>query len=343
MQQAELIITYLKGELQEAQRQEFEQRLTTDANLRSAVKDYQTILEGFKAMRQEAGQEEIASWSLEEDPDEEAVLLMAYVEGRMAPAARQTFEQAMARDPELKRQVESQQAILQGFKGMQHEAFAAEVGQWAASLPRAGKTPEAKIVPLTSKKNSWRYAAAAAVLILIAAAFWMLAPLGGDNFSYTAFRQEHYILPADLMDRGNAEDALIAAARDFRQKNYSAAIEKLEPIPTADSLFVTARYWMGHSYYQLGQYSQAVAAFSESLQPSGSTSYDLSNFNRDNAAWTRILAQVALMDENPAPSFRQELQNFLTSFLENADPSDTYYANGIKLREALFSSENGNQ
>jgi anti-sigma-K factor RskA len=193
MQQAELIITYLKGDLQGAQLQAFEQRLTTDANLRLAVKDYRTILEGFKGMRQEAGLEEIANWSLEEDPDEEDLLLMAYVEDRMAPAAREAFERAMARDPELKRQVESQQAILQGFKGMQQEAFAQEVGQWAEALPRAGQGPEAKIVSLKSKKNSWQYAVAASVLILIAVAFWLVTPPGEDEFSYTAFRQENYI------------------------------------------------------------------------------------------------------------------------------------------------------
>lgn len=340
MQQAELIITYLRGKLQGEQRQEFEQRLTTDPELRLAVKDYRTILEGFKGMRHETSREEISSWSLEDEQDDEELLVMAYLEGNMPTAARKNFEQAMAQDPKLKRKVESQRAILQGFKGLKHESFAQEVEQWAETLPGADQMSETKVVPLKRKTNSWRYAAAATVLILVVVAFWLLTPSGGSDFSYTAFRQESYIPPVDLTDRGSAQETLTAAARDFNQQNYTAAVEKLQIIGAEDSLYVSARFWMGHSYYQLGDYQRAVETFSLSLTPPTAKTYDLRNFSRDNASWTRILAQLARIDKNTGVPLKQELENYLTTFLENADQSDAYYAKGIALQQALSAEEN---
>ncbi|PHN05610.1 hypothetical protein [Flavilitoribacter nigricans] len=339
MQQAELIIAYLKGELQGEQRQEFEQRLSAEPDLRSAVRDYRIILEGFKGLRHESTLQEISGWPLEATPDDQELLLMAYVEGTLDTDAREAFERTMDRDPDLRQRVETQMAISQGFKGLQHEAFAREVKGWAEALPGAETPKETKVVPLKRKSNTWRYAAAAAVLLLIVAAFWLINVPGGEDFSYSAFRQENYIPPVDLTDRGNGEEVLAAAARDFNQGNYAASVEKLRTITSEDSLYVTARYWMGHGFYQLGQYDQAVAAFGQSLEPTAGITYDLRNFSRDNAAWTRILAQIARVDGEEDPGLRRELENFLTDFLENADRSDTYYNKALELQRNLANDD----
>lgn len=338
MQQAELIIAYLKGELPEGQRQEFETRLAADPEWRAAVNDYRTILQGFKGLRHEATRQEIAGWSLADDPDEEEILIMAYVEGQMEPASRKAFEHTMAGDPALREKVDNQLAIIQGFKGLQHDAFAEEVSQWAKALPGAAAKPEARVVPLRRRSGFWRYGAAAAVLILMVAAFWLLGPGGGDDFNYTAFIQENYIAPVDPSDRGDNQSVLIGAVQDFNRGNYPAAIEKLRTISSEDSLYVLARYWLGHSLYQAKQYAAAIEAFGQSLTPPTGNTYDLGTFSRDNAAWSRILAQLALWDENSAPEIGQQLQTFLNDFLETADRSDAYYAKGLELQENLESA-----
>lgn len=336
MQQAELINTYLKGALQGAQLEEFEQRLLSDPELRSAVKDYRTILEGFKGMRQQAAMEEFGNWGQEEDPDEEEVLIMAYVEGKMEPVSRKAFEQAMDQDAELKQKVDTQLAILQGFKGIQHEAFAQEVAEWADALPGSDQASPAKVVPLRSSSGLWRYGAAAAVLVLIVAAFWLFSPGGGNDFSYTAFLEANYIAPVDPTDRGNSEDAIIEASRDINRGDYAAAVEKLQSINSTDSLFATAQFWLGHSYYQLDQYNSAVEALNQSLEATP----QLPAYYRDNAAWTRILAYLAIWDNDPTVAAKRQLKTSLDAFLETANQSDTYYARGLALQEELMAAGN---
>lgn len=337
MQQAELIIAYLKGELEGSQLREFEQRLLSDPELKSTVKDYQTILEGFKGMRQQATLEEISSWGQEEDLDEEEVLILAYVEGKMEPVSRKAFEQAMDQNAELKQKVDTQLAILQGFKGIQHDAFAQEVAQWAEVLPDSDKFSTAKVVPLPRRSGIWRYGAAAAVLVLIVAAFWLFSPGGSDDFSYTAFQEENYVAPGDPADRGTSEDAIIEASRDIKRGDYAAAVEKLQNVTETDSLFTAAQFWLGHSYYQLERYDSAVEAFNQSLD---AAAQQLPAYYRDNAAWTRILAYLALFNEGPTPEAKQQLQTVLGNFLETGDQSDTYYGRGLELQKGLNSVEN---
>jgi anti-sigma-K factor RskA len=339
MQQAELIIAYLKGALPEAENRAFEQRLAAEPELAAAVKDYRTILRGFQGLRHAATRQEIAGWNTAEDPDDEEVMIMAYVQGKMEPAVLEAFERAIARDAALKKRVEDQRAIMQGFKGLQHESFAEEVARWAASLPAAETQAETRVVPLRSRSGRWRYAAAAAVLVLIAAAFWLLAPGGEDPYSYTAFLEENYIEPADPADRGEAQAVLSMAIQDFNRENFDAASESLRAVPAEDSLFVLARYWLGHSLLKAERYQDAASAFGESLTAANDGAYDLTTFNRDNASWSRILAQLGVWNEDQSPAAREQLRSLLDTFLETADRSDTYYERGLQLQEYLGTEE----
>lgn len=336
MQQAETIVAYLKGELPEAQRQEFEQRLAADADLQSAVQDYQTILEGFKGMRHESLRQEIAHWDPKDDRSEMEAQLQAYVGGGLDETAAAAFEQKLADNPGLKQRLEAYQSLMEGFKGMQQESFSQEVANWAKSLPGAKDQEKAKVVSISKKKNmNRRYAAAAVLLALLGVALWLFNPFAGSGFSYSAFRQNNYLAPApDALVRGSGEE-LAVAARDFARGDYSSAAEKLSVISPQDELFVTARYLLGHTHYQLGQYRESLAALTQSLEPQPNIDYDLRNFNRDNAAWTRILAQLALMENSQDAEQQQDLQYFLSSFMEFADRSDTYYRKAVELERQL--------
>lgn len=318
---------------------DFERRLEQDDGLKDAVKDYQLIFEGFKGMKHRSLQQEISQWGPEGIAEEEELQISAYVEGSMDPATSRAFEEKMMADAGLKRRVAAARAVMQGFKGLQHEAFSREVAEWATALPGAAEKKEAKIVTLNPKKpNWWRLAAAATVLLLIATAFWLFSPFGQEAFSYTAFRETNYIEPATELIRGN-EERLAAVFRNFAQEDYASVISFCLLVPPQDALFVTAQYLLGHSYYQTGRYQEAIDAFDQSLDPPAiGINYDRTHFNRDNAAWTRILGQLALAGKDPAPGVQQKLEVFLNSFLDTADRTDTYYQRAVELREELSAS-----
>ena len=335
MQEIATIIAYLNGELTGEPLTEFERRLATDPELQSAVKDYRVILEGFRAMRYETTRREIAGWQIGLQPADEAhELLMAYLEGRLDEPSVAALEDHLAADPDLRERLTHLRTAIQGLKGMRQEAFSEEVKAWADALPAQPEAPAAKVVALP-KKNSRvrRYAAAAILLALVAVSLWIFQPFDGADFSYTAFRQDNYVEPAPFaLVRGN-EATLGLAARAFARGDYDGAVESLLTIPASDSLFAIAQYLLGHSYYQSGQYRPAVEAFTQSLAASSDDRYDLRDFNRDNAAWTRILAQMSLAEEDPRAG--KQLQTFLSDFLEQADPADTYIDKARKLREQL--------
>lgn len=337
MQQAELIIAYLNRELREPQLQEFEQRLNDEPEFKAAVRDYQVILEGLKSMGHEATLEEISKWKTEEEGEEEdSQLVSAYIADSMDKTARAEFERRMAEEPSLKEAVADQEIVVAGFKGMQHEAFSEEVAVWAKELPGNPQQPtEAKTVKLKRSVRLRRYSAAAAILLLLIAAFWWL-DLGGNRFSADEFRAENYIAPIALGDRGDAEAELEAASRDVSAGRYAEAVEKLRVIGTDDALYVKARFWLGHAYYRLNNYEAAVEAFTQSLEPPVNTQqYDLAGFDHDNAAWTRILAQLARLKDADRARRRQDLDYFLVSFLEKADRADSYYKKALQLQEAI--------
>lgn len=333
MQHAELIVAYLKGELSGPQAQDFEQQMAADLALQQAVREYRILLEGFKGMQHESFRREVAAWDVDTEADEEGVQIMAYLEGRMSTAERVAWEQRLEREPRLARATAEYRQLMEGFKGMRQDDFAAEVQGWAKDLPAGEVAPESKLISIDRHKNSWwRYAAAAAVLALVAASFWLFGPFSGAQPTLADFRQDNYVEPAALMIRGE-EEVLTEAARAYNRQEYPAAIAALQLITSRDSLFVAARYLEGHSYYRLGQYQQAVEAFTQSLDPPAGQNYDLRDFNRDNAAWTRILAELALLDAGPDPLVQQDLHAFLTTFLQQADRSDVYYAKALALQK----------
>lgn len=332
MQQIESIIAYLTKSLPGQQRQAFEQELAGNTSLQEAVADYRLILEGFRGMRQEYFHREVRQWHEADIPEATDEKIMAYLQDRLDEQERQEFEKEMAQDAEFAQRVATYRTMLQGFRGLEHEDFQAQATIWAQDLPLATKTPRPKkVIKLLARQPWWQYAAAAVVVALITAMIWLWAPIANGG-NPTAFRLENYIAPgANALVRGTAT-TLSEAARFFAKTEYEQALNTLGTITADDSLYLQARFLAGHSHYQLTQYSQAIAAFDEVLTPAFPERYNLRTVNRDNAAWTRILAQMALTTTGADPGI---LRQMLTDFLATANRSDTYYAKALALEQRL--------
>ena len=151
------------------------------------------------------------------------------------------------------------------------------------------------------------------------------------------FLQDNYIEPTSVVTRGAEDELFTRASRSFDARDFAQAAELLGRVQESDSLFVQARYLQGHSYYQLGQYRQAVTAFSQSLQPPPGGDYDKGIFNPDNAGWTRILAQVQLLERGLGSEtlLKQDLRVFMDRFMQQAYRSDVYYQKAQELEGLL--------
>ncbi|MCB0376563.1 MAG: hypothetical protein KDD04_11635, partial [Sinomicrobium sp.] len=293
MQQTELIVAFIRGELTEPQRRDFEQRLLAEPALREKVQDYQIILQGLKGLQYEAFRREVAGWEPEEEIDDDRILIMDFMSGQLSPEAHADFEYRLINEPELARRVEEYRTLAEGFKAMRQQDFEAEVRTWSKDLPSGKEEDRARVVSLKRKHGIgwWRYAAAAVLLVLLAVAIWRLSPISGSGLDLTAFRQDSYIAPQTAIERGE-EATLDMAKTAIGKGDYNEAERVLRSVSSGDSLYVPAQYFLGHTYYKMERYDAAVSAFNESLNASQNESFNQKDFNRDNAAWTRILAHM---------------------------------------------------
>jgi tol-pal system protein YbgF len=97
------------------------------------------------------------------------------------------------------------------------------------------------------------------------------------------------------------------ALETYRARHYQQAIEKFEVLLSQNrnhSLSDNAQYWIGESYYGLGNYQKAITAFEKV--------FTFSNSNKDDAAQLKLgLCYMKLNDNAKA---REELEKLITDF-----------------------------
>jgi tol-pal system protein YbgF len=100
------------------------------------------------------------------------------------------------------------------------------------------------------------------------------------------------------------------ALQSYRSRQYREAIQKFEALLQMDnrhSLSDNCQYWIGESYYALGNYQQAIAAFQNV--------FTFSNSNKDDDAQLKLgLCYIRLNDEEQAKrEFEKLVNNYPTS------------------------------
>jgi len=103
------------------------------------------------------------------------------------------------------------------------------------------------------------------------------------------------------------EDRYQDARKDYLERQYRVAIEKFESIlitNTQHSLSDNCQYWIGESYWGLGNYQAALAAFKKV--------FSFEKSNKEDAAQLKIgLCYMRLNDKDKA---KQELQRLIDSY-----------------------------
>lgn len=100
------------------------------------------------------------------------------------------------------------------------------------------------------------------------------------------------------------------ALKSYRSRQYHEAVQKFEALLQTNNrhaLSDNCQYWIGESYYALGNYQQAIAAFQNV--------FTFSNSNKDDAAQLKLgLCYIRLNDEEQAKrEFEKLINNYPTS------------------------------
>lgn len=113
---------------------------------------------------------------------------------------------------------------------------------------------------------------------------------GSSSVPQSAFRQQY-------------QEAL----QTYRSRQYRSAIQKFESLlnqDTSNSLSDNAQYWIGESYYGLGNYQKAIMSFEKV--------FTFSKSNKDDAAQLKLgLCYMKLNDKSKA---REEFQKLINNY-----------------------------
>ncbi len=221
----------------------------------------------------------------------------AYLQGRMPPSAKAEFEQDMASDAALKKEVDLHRGMAAALHDPQEEAFRNTLSEIERELGTTDKmlVPDAipghqpamrmrRIVAL----RSWSVAAAA--MLVLAVGITVLWPGKLDSTPSADRLVQNNIgrYPAPAATRGPAEDARLAlqeAYTAYDNGDYATALEGFSAQPEPMQQHPDVLFFRSMSQLHLDQGGEAAAGF-EALLKQGENQWTA------DAEWHLVLATI---------------------------------------------------
>ncbi len=256
----EQIERYLTGAMDAPEQAEFDRLLAEDETLRTAVDDYRSLFGGFRQMRETAFVQQMNQWNEEWQSTDEVEWMEAYVKGDLHADLQAKLKKRIEKDVTLVEKEAEYRQLLDGFSGMQEQAFANKLQEWDKSHPEDKKPATVRSL----RPIFIRIAAAASVLLLIGVGFNWYAE---NNYTGTTLAAEYYQEPSTGNTLGGE------AKKDELMKLFDDA----------------------HREYNQGQYDAAIGLFDNLLVTLADSKLEDSarKYFEENAFWTRALALIA--------------------------------------------------
>ena len=221
----------------------------------------------------------------------------AYLQGRMPPSAKAEFEQAIASDAALKKEVDLHRDMAEALHDPQEEAFRNTLSEIERELgaPDTMLVPDAipghqpamrmrRIVAL----RSWSVAVAAMLVLAVGITVLWPGNLDSTPSADRLVQNNMGRYPAPAATRGPAEDArqaLQEAYAAYDNGAYAAALDGFAAQPEPMQQHPDVLFFRSMSQLQLGHGAEAAAGFESLLH------LDQNQWTAD-AAWHLVLASI---------------------------------------------------
>ena len=252
-----------------------------------------------------------------------------YLEGRMDETTRVSFESQMANDKALAEEVTFYKAFRQvAYDVFEEEALVGKIKQIEDNL-----TDSAFYAPIAgadSKKKSndtmrvvrrtWSIAASLVVLLTLGGVgYWKV-----NQYTNSSLLAQHF-QPFEMATTTRTADSTVQRALDlgmeaFLNGAYEDAENAFLQIPPNHQLYVESRYYLAHTYHQLGNQERSIELFRQVVNAK-----DLRFTER--AQWDLVKKYL----EMDAPE--QQIHAQLQPILDN--PQHAFYNNAVALENAL--------
>lgn len=158
------------------------------------------------------------------------------------------------------------------------------------------------------------FVAIGVILLLTVAYKWL-----NTSFDSLAVAKSHYQEAPTPIDRSaeNQTPVFIEGFTAYREQNWEEAITALDEVDVSNPSYSEARYFLGHAYYQHGQYEKAATVF-QILALTRDVRFE------EDADWYRVICLLAAQADQS--SLLIALQPIL------AKENHAYYQEALQLR-----------
>ena len=252
--------------------------------------------------------------------DQHIERIEAYLEGQLSAEANQAFEAELNTNTELRQAYDLYRLSLDAVEVAIADDLRSQMKVWDEE---SAQSAPASTLKVSSGGRRWMMPLAAAASIALIIGFATTIWLPG-KYSDSTLASGAYELPTLPTVRGAADEAAFQVAyTTFAEKDYTTAAHALSAVPATNNRYLEARYFLGHAYYQSGDFAAAITAFDE-VSTAGDPRYSpqaqwysvLSKLaaHQTGADFTAALQAIAGMEGHPFRGEAVELQEKLNSY-----------------------------
>jgi len=311
------IEAYLLGRMNATERQQFEQKLTQDDNLATALKAQEAEHEVMEAMVEMDLFRDLKTWRAEA---ENVVASPQAKEAKVVPLYRRFATLAIAASFLLL--VSAAFWLMQNINNPINNDNLAET-ETPVVTPPVTETPAEEVTPTDEEITTplIEDTEISTPKEMPTTTPKTETPPTSSPANYLAIAEQHAnpLQLGTIRDVQTGGDPLAAALEDLRNNRFKAGIKKLNAIVKADPKNVDAQFYLGLAQYQQKNYAAAIA-------PLRVVSGDIFYLETEKAQWYLILAYVQTKQLAKAKASLIALVN---------DAEHSYHQQAVELQKTL--------
>ncbi|MEM9820723.1 MAG: tetratricopeptide repeat protein [Bacteroidota bacterium] len=187
-------------------------------------------------------------------------LIDQYLLGELDEVTKANFLERLSSDPELAMEVKQRQAILRGLEDLSNEKMKAQIHNVRQQMLQQEPVP---IKKSRARRSPYSFLwMAAALAIVLMAAFWLFTKSGLQSNPQQLFAQNFELYEANFSTRNaDTEQSTSEAATLYENQDFTAAIPLLQQILQEKPNDANLQLALGNAFLANEQISPAIAQF----------------------------------------------------------------------------------
>ena len=256
-------------------------------------------------------------------PKEDIQQIEQYLNNQLSESEKIAFETRLNTEEDLKIEFDKHELAHRALdymiaKSLKQQLEALEAEEKIEEIKEEKESKIVKMEPRNNRFQIMRWVAAAASIALLIGFFFF--NYGGSKYSGSELAALNYQLPESSARRNGIPvypEVIENGLELLKAKDFNAAISTFSQVPESDDYYLEAQYYLGHAYYGIEDFGNAVQAF-EIMAESNDIRYGQA------AEWYGLLSCIAQNGDC------KEKLNIIT-----ANKKHKFYKKAVQLKKKL--------